>query len=278
MDRYAVFGNPIAQSKSPLIHKLFAEQTHQALSYDSMLVELDSFSQAVTEFFADGGMGLNVTVPFKLEAWQIVDDCCARASRARAVNTIKREANGDLFGTNTDGLGLCRDLQNNLGWQVAGRRILIIGAGGAVRGVLGPLFDLSPQSIVINNRTPEKAEQLCAEFAALGDISCSSPKGLRKQRFDLVINASAASLSGELPDVPGSVFAGECRAYDMFYAARKTAFLRWADNHGAQECADGLGMLVEQAAESFALWRETRPETTAVIARVRADLEHSDSA
>lgn len=269
MDQYAVIGNPIAHSKSPLIHRLFAEQTGQNLSYSATLSSLDGFAHEVTEFFADGGKGLNITVPFKLEAWQVVDDCSEAASCARAVNTIKRLDNGDLYGTNTDGIGLCTDLETNLAWPITARRVLIIGAGGAVRGVLGPLLDKAPAMLTITNRSMDKAQQLCDEFSEFGEVSALRESQLKGKAFDLIINATSASISGELPPVPASVFGSDSHAYDMFYADSDTAFMRWAQRNGARATADGLGMLVEQAAESFSLWRGVRPETAAVIAAVR---------
>ncbi len=270
--RYAVIGNPIKQSKSPLIHHLFAEQCGQLMSYTAVQSETDDFARTVAEFFTNGGSGLNITVPFKQQAWKIVDDSSEAASRARAVNTIKRLDNGDLFGTNTDGIGLCTDLIQNLGWALRAKKVLILGAGGAVRGVLQPMLTEQPELIVICNRSFDKAEQLTAEFDDLGAIVALQPKALKLHQFDVVINATSASLHGELPQVPDQVIGEFTHVYDMMYQAQPTVFMRWAQALGAARCADGLGMLVEQAAESFALWRGIRPATATVINRVRATL------
>lgn len=271
-DSYAVIGNPIKQSKSPLIHGMFAEQCAQAMNYTAMFSEVDQFGHTVAEFFANGGSGLNITVPFKQQAWKMVDDSSEAASRARAVNTIKRLENGDLFGTNTDGVGLRTDLLENLRWSVRDKRVLILGAGGAVRGVLQPLLAEQPELIAICNRSLDKADQLVSEFDELGPIRSVKVKALKPHRFDLVINATSASLYGERPDVPDAVINDTACVYDMMYQAKPTAFMQWAQSLGAAHCSDGLGMLVEQAAESFLLWRGVRPDTRAVIERVRATL------
>ncbi|MFK7730752.1 MAG: shikimate dehydrogenase [Pseudomonadales bacterium] len=271
--RYAVIGNPIGQSKSPLIHRLFAEQCAQPMEYDAVFSEIDQFGHTVAEFFANGGSGLNITVPFKQQAWKMVDDSSEAASLARAVNTIKRKENGDLFGTNTDGVGLRTDLLDNLLWSVRGKRVLVLGAGGAVRGVMQPLLAEQPELIAICNRSLDKAEQLVMEFDGLGPILALKTKALKPYRFDLVINATSASLHGELPEVPDSVINDTVCVYDMMYQAQATIFMRWAENLGAAQCSDGLGMLVEQAAESFSLWRGMRPDTANVIRSVRATLE-----
>ncbi|MEM8498383.1 MAG: shikimate dehydrogenase [Pseudomonadota bacterium] len=272
MDNYAVIGNPIQQSKSPLIHGMFAEQCAQAVNYTAMFSEVDQFGHTVAEFFANGGSGLNITVPFKHQAWKMVDDSSEAASRARAVNTIKRLENGDLYGTNTDGVGLRTDLLENLGWSIRGKRVLILGAGGAVRGVLQPLLAEQPELIAVCNRSLDKAEQLVSEFDELGAIRALKVKVLKTHRFDLVINATSASLYGERPDVPDDVINDTAYVYDMMYQAKPTVFMNWAQNLGAAHCSDGLGMLVEQAAESFLLWRGVRPDTGTVIERVRATL------
>lgn len=270
--RYAVIGNPIKQSKSPLIHQMFAEQCGQAMDYTAVFSEVDQFGHTVAEFFANGGSGLNITVPFKQQAWKMVDDSSEAASRARAVNTIKRLENGDLFGTNTDGVGLRTDLLENLRWSIRGKRVLVLGAGGAVRGVLQPLLAEQPELIAIFNRSLDTAEQLVTEFDGLGAIMALKAKALASHRFDLVINATSASLYGERPDVPDSVINDTTCVYDMMYQAQPTVFMQWAQSTGAAHCSDGLGMLVEQAAESFLLWRGVRPDTASVIQRVRATL------
>lgn len=271
--RYAVIGNPVAQSKSPLIHRMFAEQCRQSMSYSAVLSEIDDFAHTVDDFFTKGGSGLNITVPFKQQAWKIVDDSSEAASKARAVNTIKRLGNGDLFGTNTDGVGLCTDLLVNLGWSLRGKNLLVLGAGGAVRGVLQPLLAEQPERVAICNRSFDKAAQLVAEFDNHGAVVALKPKALKQQpSFDLVINATSASLHGQLPEVSDRVITDTTHVYDMMYQAQPTVFMHWADTLGAAQCADGLGMLVEQAAESFSLWRGVRPETASVIERVRASL------
>ncbi len=270
---YAVIGNPIAQSKSPLIHGMFAEQCEQAMDYKAVFSKLDQFGHTVADFFANGGSGLNITVPFKQQAWKMVDDSSEAASRARAVNTIKRLENGDLFGTNTDGIGLRTDFLDNLHWSMRGKNILILGAGGAVRGILQPMLAEQPELIAICNRSLDKADQLVSEFKELGTIAAVKSRELKSHRFDLVINATSASLHGELLDVPDSLINDSTCVYDMMYQAQPTVFMRWAENLGAAQCSDGLGMLVEQAAESFSLWRGVRPDTATVIERVRASLE-----
>ncbi len=278
MDHYAVFGNPIGHSKSPLIHSLFAQQTAQAMDYQAQHVELGDFAHSVAEFFSSssdkGKRGLNVTVPFKGEAWQSVDDCSLAASRARAVNTIKRLDNGDLFGANTDGIGLCNDLQQNLNWPLHNKRVLLIGAGGAARGVLLPLLNCQPSLITITNRTIEKAHALAKEFIDSGEVTTKDQRELKREQFDIVINATSSSIGAELPPVPASIWGQHTHVYDMFYGSEDTAFIKWAKQSGVTNAADGLGMLVEQAAESFELWRGVRPETGSVIAEVRKVLSN----
>lgn len=260
MNYYAVFGNPIAHSKSPQIHRAFAEQTGERIHYDKQLVPPGQFGYAVEQFFRSG-KGLNVTVPFKLEAFELADELTERARAAGAVNTLKKLDDGRILGDNTDGCGMLRDITVNLGWQIKDKKVLVLGAGGAVRGVLLPLLQENPASVVIANRTQSKAQDLVELFnspvlssAALDDL----PRG-----FDVVINGSSAGLSGEAPDLPEGLLAENACCYDMVYGKELTPFLTWAKNHGAQ-VADGLGMLVEQAAESFYLWRGVRPETSAV--------------
>ena len=268
MDRYCVFGNPIGHSKSPLIHRLFAEQTGQRLSYEALLAPLDDFTTFARAFFAQGKGG-NVTVPFKEQAFAMADSLTERARRAGAVNTLQKLADGRLLGDNTDGAGLARDLTVNAGVALRGRRILLLGAGGAVRGVLEPLLAEQPAMLVLANRTVEKAELLAREFSDLGEIYPSGFDWL-EEPVDLIINGTSASLTGELPPIAHSlVKAGQTICYDMMYARQPTAFCQWALEQGAAQALDGLGMLVEQAAEAFLLWRGVRPETAPVLAEMR---------
>lgn len=272
-DRYVLFGNPVAHSPSPLVHAAFAAQTGQDMTYERLLVPLGEFAAAAAAFFAGGGRGANVTLPFKEDACRFATRLSERARRAGAVNTLALEPGGGVLGDNTDGVGLVRDLTANLGWPIAGRRVLILGAGGATRGVLGPLLEQRPAQLRIANRTAAKAERLAAEFAGLGAVAGGGFAELGTQApFDLLINATSASLAGELPPLPAGVLGARGAVYDMMYGAAPTPFLRWAETQGAAALADGLGMLVEQAAESFALWRGVRPQTAPVIAEVRAAL------
>lgn len=270
MDRYCVFGNPVAHSKSPRIHARFAALTGEAVSYDARLAPLDGFAASVRSFFAEGGRGCNVTVPFKEEAWALADRRSDRAAKAGAVNTLRREADGSLFGDNTDGTGLVRDLVLNAGVTINGRRVLLLGAGGAVRGVLSPLLAERPCEIVIANRTVAKARQLATLFADEGPVTAAAFDELQGP-FDIVINGTSASLQGDLPPLPHGIFAVGALAYDMMYGAEPTVFLRWAAAQGART-RDGLGMLVEQAAEAFRLWRDVVPPTAPVLAELRDEL------
>ena len=272
-DKYAVFGNPIAHSKSPEIHCQFAEQTKQDLSYSKQLVAEDGFEAAADAFFADGGKGLNITVPFKQDAYSYVARTTPRARRAGAVNTLSMQADGTVLGDTTDGVGLVNDIVHNLGWQIRHKKVLILGAGGAVRGVLEPLLEQQPQHVVIANRTVDKALQLSKGFAELGYLLGCGYDMLGEQQFDLIINGTSAGLQGDLPPLPDSLINPEAATacYDMLYGAEPTPFMQWATERGAL-VSDGLGMLVGQAAESFALWRDVRPETASVIANLRAEL------
>ena len=272
LDEYAVMGNPITHSKSPRIHSLFAEQTGEMVHYTAIQVDPGGFQQAVAHFIATGGKGLNITVPFKQEAWQRVDSRSSRAERAGAVNTIKIEAE-NLFGDNTDGIGLVNDLVRNNAITLKGKRILLMGAGGAARGVLAPLLQQDPAQIVIANRTASRARDLAKEFSDLGDVQgCGYGAALAGLQFDVLINATAASLQGKLPSLPDGIVANRGACYDMMYAARPTTFMNWASQHGAARVLDGLGMLVEQAAESFYVWRGIRPDTQPVIEALRQEL------
>ncbi len=264
-DAYAVFGNPIAHSKSPLIHAAFARQTGQDILYSALLAPLDNFNQAISTFIAEGGRGANVTVPFKEQAFALATRHSARAQAAGAVNTLQFEADG-VLGDNTDGAGLVRDLVANLGVSLAGKRILLMGAGGAARGVILPLLEQLPMSVFIVNRTADKAIRLAQVFADHKNLSAGGYADV-SGAFDLVINATAASLAGDLPPLPADVFAADAWAYDMMYG-KDTPFLAFARLHGARP-ADGLGMLVEQAAEAFWVWRGVRPDTAPVIQMLR---------
>lgn len=272
IDRYAVFGNPIKQSKSPAIHAMFAEQCSQAILYRAVKVELDGFVRAATHFFNEGGCGLNVTVPFKQEAFAFAHQLSVRASRAGAVNMLTRTADGSIHGENTDGVGLIRDLIANLGWTIQGSRVLLVGAGGAARGVLEPLLRERPQELLIVNRTGARATQLAAEFADLGPLEGGAFDVIGARQFDLVINATSAGLSGAVPELPGTLLTERSCCYDMVYGAEPTPFMRWSAHHAAWAVADGLGMLVEQAAESFYIWRNRRPVTGPVISQLRASM------
>lgn len=270
-DRYAVFGHPIRHSKSPVIHSLFAAQTGQLLTYTAEDVPAESFARQVDGFFASGGRGLNCTVPLKELAFKQADEIGPRAELAKAVNTLAQRDDGRLFGDNTDGVGLLRDLMENLGIRLTGLRVLILGAGGATRGILAPLLEQHPERLVIANRTPERASGLASEFRSLGDIAGCGWDGLHRQRFDVILNATAASLSGDLPPLEADALLPGGACYDLAYAQQTTPFVAWGQAHGARFSADGLGMLVEQAAEAFWLWRGVRPKTAPVIARLEQD-------
>jgi shikimate dehydrogenase len=262
-DRYAVFGHPIAHSKSPLIHAAFARQTGQDMRYDAILAPLDGFAASVASFVAAGGRGANVTVPFKEEAFRLASRLSPRAQRAGAVNTLIFD--GGILGDNTDGAGLVADLTRNLNRPLTGKRILLLGAGGAARGVIELLLEQQPATLVVANRTVSRAQEL-AELFGHGIRACGFDEATTP--FDLIINATAASLAGELPPLSPRAFTAHTLAYDMMYG-RDTPFLTFARAHGAAT-ADGLGMLVEQAAEAFYLWRGVRPDTAPVIASLRA--------
>jgi shikimate dehydrogenase len=271
-DQYAVIGNPVAHSKSPFIHASFARQTGQDLEYTRLLAELDRFALRANNFFAAGGKGLNVTVPFKTEAFALAASLSPQATLAGAVNTLMLDGSGQLYGHNTDGLGLVRDITGNLGQTLRDRRILILGAGGATRGILQPLLEQKPHSVFIANRTAAKARELAAIFNTLGPVRGGGFAEVEEQAFDWIINATAASLQGELPPLPARAVARQSSCYDLMYGAEPTVFCKWALTLGAGLVADGLGMLVEQAAESFKLWRGVRPQTAGVIAELRRQL------
>ena len=267
MDQYAVFGNPISQSKSPFIHTEFARQTGQNLEYSAQLVEVGGFDKAADAFFQAGGRGLNITTPFKDDAYSYANSLTARARRAGAVNTLSLQKDGRILGDTTDGIGLIRDITENLGWDIGGKTVLILGAGGAVRGVLEPLLAANPQSVTIANRTASKAESLARGFADLGSI-----KGLGLDEldasFDLIINGTSINLSKEDISLPTGIISANTCVYDMAYSSEPTTFIQWANALGAQT-SDGLGMLVCQAAESFRIWRGVLPEVECLIAKLR---------
>ena len=269
LDSYAVIGNPISHSKSPLIHITFAQQTNQSMQYGALLAPLDGFQMTVTSFRQQGGKGLNVTVPFKLEAFQLATRLTERATIAQAVNTLKFE-NDEILGDNTDGAGLVRDIELNLGILIATKRILLMGAGGAARGVILPLLQQKPSILAIANRTPHKAEALQQQFIAYGNMVAGDFMRFSDEHFDIIINATSASLHDALPELPANVFAQTTLAYDMMYRHEPTRFLKFAHQNGAHQLADGIGMLVEQAAESFFVWRGIRPQTKPIIAMLKS--------
>lgn len=268
-DRYAVFGHPVGHSMSPFIHAAFAKQTGQDLTYRAIEAPLDDFAGAWREFVARGGRGANVTVPFKEEAHRLCGRISDRARRAGAVNTLMLADDGATLGDNTDGVGLVADLKRN-SVRLEGARILLLGAGGAVRGVLEPLLAEAPAQLRLANRTAARAAALAADFSDLGSVSGGGFEAI-EGRFDLVINGTSASLAGDLPPLPEALFAQGGVAYDMMYGAEPTVFLAWAEARGARPL-DGLGMLVGQAAESFFLWRGRRPDVEPVLAALRQQL------
>ena len=272
-DKYAVYGNPIKHSKSPQIHSLFADQTGQQMNYISHQVELNKFAVAAKSFFNNGGKGLNITVPFKLDAYDFADQLSDRARLAGAVNTLALQENGTVYGDNTDGVGMVRDIMHNLGWQIEGKRVLLLGAGGAVRGVIEPITKQKPALVVIANRTVVKAQQLAADFMEHSDIRGCSYEALQGNQFDIIINGTSSSLAGELPPLETNVLSDQACCYDMMYGEEPTVFMRWSAENMAWAVADGLGMLVEQAAESFCIWRGLRPKTQQVIETIRGQLE-----
>ena len=273
MDKYLVFGNPIKHSKSPIIHALFAKQTQQNISYEKQLAELDAFPETVKAFFAEGGKGCNVTVPFKEQAFQLADKVSEGAKLAQAANTLKVADDGTIYADNTDGQGFVLDLQTNDA-PLKDATILLIGAGGAASGVIKPLLACQPKTLYICNRTFSKAQDLAKRFSEFGNIQAIACEELSQQSesFDLVINSTSASLSGDLPPVSANIFKACQFAYDMAYGNEPTVFINWALEHGAQKAIDGLGMLVGQAAKSFEIWRGVQPEITPVLNELRKTL------
>ncbi|HEV2287167.1 MAG TPA: shikimate dehydrogenase [Steroidobacteraceae bacterium] len=268
-DPYGVVGHPVSHSLSPFIHAMFARETGQAMSYRLYDVSPGEFAAFVAGFFDRGGRGLNITVPHKIAAVEAANELTARAAHAASVNTLALRDDGTILGDNTDGVGLVRDLCDNLGLVVTNRRVLIIGAGGATRGVLAPLLGLSPALVVIANRTPERAASLAAAFADLGATQGVGFEDVGSEPFDLIVNATSASLSGEMPPVAPGVIGRATVCYDLAYGRAATAFIDWARAHGCAQAVQGWGMLVEQAAESFRLWRGVRPATGTVLMALR---------
>lgn len=269
-DRYMLFGHPVGHSWSPFIHGLFGRQLGHAVDYQLMDVAPARFRAVALEFFAGGGRGANVTVPHKLAAAELVNELTPRAARAGAVNAIAVKDGNALLGDNTDGAGLVVDLTRNLGISLQGRRILLIGAGGAVRGVLAPLLASHPSRVLIANRTPARADELARSFADLGPVSGGNFAAAGADAWDLIINATSASLSGEIPDLPAAVLGPHSVCYDMAYSRDDTPFQRWARERGVSHAYKGWGMLVEQAAESCLLWRGVRPQTGPVLEALAA--------
>lgn len=274
-DRYAVIGNPIEQSKSPFIHTAFAQVTGQDMAYTKLLAPLDGFAAVVDAFRASGGLGMNVTAPFKLDAFAYATDLAPSAQMAGAVNALKFEG-GKVYAENFDGVGLVRDLVHNLGCPLQGRRVLILGAGGATRGALLPILAQGPAEVVIVNRTVAKTQAVVAlaqqHPAAAVPVRGVGYGDLGEQAFDVVLNATSASLVAELPPLPRSAFAPACLAYELAYGKGLTPFLQLASQAGVTRLADGVGMLAEQAAEAFEWWRGVRPDTAAVIAQLTVPL------
>ena len=270
MDQYAVVGNPINHSLSPQIHTLFAEETEQEMSYRALQIEPGRFEEQIRKLQAAGFRGLNVTVPFKQDAWEIADIMSPRARDAGAVNTLILQADGKIAGDNTDGIGLIRDLIVNHHVLIERRKILILGAGGAVRGALGPILAKKPELLTIANRTLSKAEKLAEDFYHVWDVQPSTYEALGNQTYDLIINGTSTGLTGEIPPIPDSILGPNSVCYDMMYnVLQDTAFVKWAKDRGALRAFDGLGMLVEQAAEAFFVWRGKRPQTAIVIQMLR---------
>jgi shikimate dehydrogenase len=268
-ETYAVMGNPVSHSKSPRIHEEFGRQTGKRLEYTAIQVDPGGFAQAVGNFQSSGGRGLNITVPFKREAWELVDERSPRAEIAGSVNTIQFRADGRLYGDNTDGAGLVRDLKHNHGYRLAGKRILVVGGGGAVRGIIDTLLAEEPAELFIANRTVDKAMELADAFARRGPVNSGGYNELDGMRFNLVINGTSLSIQNRLPPLPDTILTADGWCYDMMYGDQPTVFVQWGLECGAQQSLDGLGMLVEQAAESFQLWHGVMPDTAPVLRMLR---------
>lgn len=270
-DRYAIIGNPVAQAKSPALQTAFAKQCGQDMEYGAILGLPGGFVEAVRAFHHSGGKGMNITMPFKLEAFELADELTPRGRAAGAINMFTLRADGSILGDNTDGFGIVRDITHNLGFKLAGRRVLVLGAGGAVRGALLPLFDEVPAEVFIANRTASKAVDLAAEFGAQAGKIKLAGGGFADIAgdFDIVINGSASSMTNDVPPIPAAVWSKLSLAYDMAYKKEPTAFVQAARAAGVAQVADGLGMVVEQGAECFYLWRGIRPDTAPVIRALR---------
>lgn len=265
MDSYAVIGHPIAHSKSPLIHRQFAQQTNQPITYDAIEAPLDAFAETVKQFRQSGGKGCNVTLPFKEQAYQLATQHSPLAKEAGAANTLVFKEN-KIYADSTDGPGLVNDLVNNHQFVLAQKKLLILGAGGVVKCITGPLFAGGAQQIVIANRTTEKAMAIAKQFSSHGNIEGCGLEAIPDLNYDLIINATSSGINGETPNIkPALIMKQKTWCYDLFYADKPTAFLAWAAEQGAAKCMDGLGMLVEQAAVAFYLWRGVYPETQSVI-------------
>lgn len=276
MSKYAVLGNPVSHSKSPLIHSMFAQQTDQTMSYLAIPLEENEFEGFVRNFFAQGGGGLNVTVPFKGNAFALAASCSPRAELAQAVNTLFLDDNGNICGDNTDGVGLVTDLKLNNKVAISGQRVLILGAGGAVRGIMAALVYEQASAITIVNRNVSKAELLVEEMQSMAPIEAMSYSKLQEaasngRSYDLIINGTSSSLQGEMPTLDAKLIGPGCCCYDLMYSATDTPFVKWGKQEGAKISIDGLGMLIEQAAEAFALWRGVRPNTASVMAHLREE-------
>lgn len=272
VDRYAVMGYPVAHSRSPVIHRLFAAQTGENVQYELLEVAPDKLESAIKQFARTGGKGLNITLPHKTEVTRFVDDMSERASTAGAVNTLVFK-DKEIYGDNTDGVGLMRDLQSNLELELEGANILILGAGGSTRGIVSPLLDAKPESIVIANRTVDKAKALAQHFSARGPVTACSFQNVRTPpEFDLIINATSAGVKGEIPPYPENAISDHTVCYDLSYSMKPTPFASWAAEHGAARSVMGWGMLVEQAAESFEIWRGVRPDTTQVLKQLTVNV------
>ncbi len=271
LPHYALMGNPVSHSKSPFIHRHFSEKNNIVMDYESILVPIAGFREALSAFQKQGGKGLNITLPFKQQAFMLMDKLGKAAQQAGAVNTIVFYPDGTRYGENTDGIGFLRDFVENHHGEIKGKSILLLGAGGAARGVLGPILALEPAQIIIANRTQNKADVLVQDFSKFGAVRSVGFDKLEHIKVDIIINATSASLKEDMPTIPSSLFENTW-CYDMVYQAKPTPFLLFAKAYGATRCMDGLGMLVEQAAESFSLWHGKKPETPALIKLLRSQM------